>query len=72
MKRKCQTMKMMICSLLWNQKWRKLGEILSEADFLARHPVLRKCKQLEKAEFLLLLKQPPDIVIDKTDYWHHH
>jgi hypothetical protein len=72
MKRKCQTMKMMICSLLWNPKWRKLGEILLEGDFWAVRLALRKCKQLKKAEFLLLLKQPPEIVIDKTDYWHRH
>jgi hypothetical protein len=43
-----------------------------EGDFLAGHLALRKCNQLEKAEFLLLLKQPPEIVMDKTDYWHRH
>jgi len=44
--------------LLWNQKRMKLEEIILGWDFLACHQALRKCKQLEKAKSLLLLKQP--------------
>jgi hypothetical protein len=58
MKKKCQTMKMMTYRLLWNQKRMKLEEIILGGDFLACHQALRKCKQLEKAKSLLLLKQP--------------